>query len=53
MIQRHILSHLADDKTVLSNPHKGWYWHYYDNGMKRPIYRDKTPPEKHTGLFPA
>jgi len=30
----------ADDKTVLENPHKGWYLHFIDNGMSRGIYRD-------------
>ncbi len=27
--------YLQDEFTVLSNPHKGWYWHYIDNGMTR------------------
>ena len=31
---------LQDDKTVLRNPHKGFYWHYVDNGFKRGAYRD-------------
>ena len=31
---------VRDDKTVLRNPHKGWYWHYIDNGCGRPAYRD-------------
>ncbi|HHT92567.1 MAG TPA: DUF4832 domain-containing protein [Clostridiaceae bacterium] len=30
-----------DDKTVLKNPHKGWYWHYIDNGYGRGAYRDR------------
>jgi len=25
----------ADADAVLTNPHKGWYWHYYDNGTQR------------------
>ena len=25
---------LEDDKTVLKNPHKGWFWHYIDNGFR-------------------
>ena len=33
------LRHMEDDKTVLKNPHKGWFWHYIDNGMERPAYR--------------
>lgn len=31
---------LRDEKTVLKNPHKGWYWHYIDQGYSRPGYRD-------------
>lgn len=34
---------LRDDKTVLENPHKGWYYHFVDNGMHRPFYRDQVP----------
>ncbi len=30
------LSTLQDDRSVLTNPHKGWYFHYIDNGMKAP-----------------
>ena len=30
---------LQDDKKILRNPHKGWYWHYIDNGYKRNAYR--------------
>lgn len=41
------LRHLADDKTVLENPNKGWYYHFVDNGLKRPVYRDRlTEPKK-------
>ena len=40
------LRHLADDKTVLENPHKGWYYHFVDNGLKRPVYRDKITEVK-------
>lgn len=32
----------ADDKTVLTNPHKGWYLHFIDNGVTRPTYRDRV-----------
>ena len=38
------LRHLADDKTVLENPHKGWYYHFVDNSMKHGIYRDRVAP---------
>ncbi len=36
----HDLRPLQDDLTVLSNPHKGWYFHYIDNGLKFPCYRN-------------
>lgn len=29
-----------DDKTVLTNPHKGWYWHYIDGGYSHDNYRN-------------
>lgn len=32
--------YLQDDKTVLKNPHKGWYWHFIDNGLSSLKYRD-------------
>ncbi len=35
------LRRFADDKTVLTNPHKGWYLHFIDNGITRPAYRDE------------
>lgn len=38
-------SGLADDRTVLANPHKGWYYHYVDNGFQGPRYRDGLPEE--------
>ena len=31
---------LRDERAVLRNPHRGWYWHYIDCGYKRPRYRD-------------
>ena len=34
------LYQLRDERTVLNNPHKGWYWHYIDCGYSRPRYRD-------------
>ena len=33
------LRDFQDDKTVLNNPHKGWYWHYIDGGYSQPGYR--------------
>lgn len=35
------LRFIQDDKIVLRNPHKGWYWHYIDNGYRRENYRAK------------
>lgn len=32
--------YLQDDKTVLKNPHKGFYWHFIDNGIGSIKYRD-------------
>ncbi len=39
--------HLADDKTVLKNPHKGWFFHFIDNGYGRPKYRNKLRDGDH------
>ena len=36
------LRHISDDKTVLENPHKGWYYHFVDNSLKRSKYRDRV-----------
>lgn len=33
------LREYQDDKTVLKNPHKGWYWHYIDGGFSHESYR--------------
>ena len=41
----------ADDKTVLDNPHKGWYLHFIDNGVTRPTYRNSVrSPEDISGI---
>jgi len=42
-----------DDLTVLKNPHKGWYWHYIDNGFLRPAYRQAHDPTDHLLDFPG
>ena len=47
------LRSLEDDKTVLKNPHKGWYWHYIDNGYKRANYRANHDPNDHLEDFPG
>ena len=43
----------ADDKTVLKNPHKGWFWHFIDNGFRHGFYRDRTKPGDHVEYFPG
>ena len=47
------LRSLVDDKTVLKNPHKGWFWHYIDNGLGRGAYRDKHDPADDLADFPG
>ena len=42
-----------DDKTVLSNPHKGWYWHFIDNGYGRINYRQNLEPGDYMKDFPG
>ena len=40
-----------DNQTLLDNPHKGWYLHYYDNGMEK--YHDTENPEDYLLDFPC
>ena len=40
------LRHLSDDKTVLENPHKGWYYHLVDNSLKSSLYRKDIEPHR-------
>lgn len=47
------LRHLADDMTVLKNPHKGWFFHYIDNGYGRENYRNKIHKGDHLEWFPG
>lgn len=42
-----------DDKTVLKNPHKGWYWHFIDNGFRHGAYRDRVKPGEYAEDFPG
>lgn len=49
----HDLRDLQDDKTVLRNPHKGWYWHYIDNGFGSKAYRDQHDPNDFLLDFPG
>ncbi len=44
---------IADDRTVLVNPHKGWFWHYVDNGFSRPAYRANHNPDDRLTDFPG
>lgn len=44
---------LVDDKTVLKNPHKGWFIHYVDNGFRRPAYRDGCEKGDYFTDFPG
>ncbi|MBE6612292.1 MAG: DUF4832 domain-containing protein [Ruminococcaceae bacterium] len=44
---------LYDDRTVLRNPHKGWYYHFIDNGLNRPYYRDGIAPGDHLEHVPG
>lgn len=44
---------LCDDKTVLKNPHKGWYMHYIDNGMRRANYRNSIEKGDYLEDFPG
>ena len=53
MIIKKNLDSVADDKRVLKNPHKGWYWHFVDNGMRNGLYRDKTPDGETYKTFPG
>ncbi|MBO4327157.1 MAG: DUF4832 domain-containing protein [Clostridia bacterium] len=47
------LRQLSDDRRILRNPHKGWYWHYIDNGYPRPNYRADHDPSDHLEDFPG
>ena len=53
MIIKKNLDSVADDKRVLKNPHKGWYWHFVDNGMRNGLFRDKTPDGETYKTFPG
>lgn len=49
----HDLRDCQDDRTVLSNPHKGWYFHYVDNGMRAAHYRSTLKKGDHLHGIPA
>ena len=44
---------LVDDKTPLRNPHKGWFWHYIDNGYARGAYREGHDEDDDLADFPG
>lgn len=43
----------ADDAKILKNPHKGWYWHYIDNGFPRGEYRTDCDENDALADFPC
>ncbi len=43
----------ADDAKILKNPHKGWYWHYIDNGFPRGEYRADCDENDALADFPC
>ena len=47
------LSALRDERTILANPHRGWYWHYIDCGYQRPRYRDDEALIGDVSAFPG
>lgn len=47
------LERWEDDRTVLKNPHKGWYWHYIDNGYGRDNYRTEHLKGDYMQDFPG
>lgn len=47
------MRHLEDDITVLKNPHKGWFYHYIDNGFGRANYRNCIHEGDHLEWFPG
>ena len=42
-----------DDRTVLTNPHRGWYIHYVDNGLRFPLYRSTVRPGDDLRFLPG
>lgn len=44
---------LIDDKILHRNPHKGWFWHYIDNGYGRGNYREAHDPQDTLMDFPG
>lgn len=44
---------ISDENTVLRNPHKGWYFHFLDNGYPRPTYRDEENIDEALDMIPG
>ncbi len=42
-----------DSERLLKNPHRGWYWHYIDNGVPRQEYRGEHDPADRLTDFPG
>lgn len=41
----------ADDAKILKNPHKGWYWHYIDNGFPAANIAPTATKTTHSPIF--
>lgn len=46
-------SKYIDEVSILKNPHKGFYYHYVDNGFQRPTYRNGLTSKQELLEFPA
>lgn len=46
-------SNISDEVTILKNPHKGFYYHYVDNGFTRPTYRNGIQSDDDLLEFPG
>lgn len=44
---------ISDEVTILKNPHKGFYYHYIDNGFTRPTYKNGIKYDKEIYDFPG
>jgi hypothetical protein len=51
VVRRLNLEHLWDREKLCENPHKGWYLHYYDNGLGK--YGDRLEPGDYLEDFPG